>query len=94
MVCAKIAHTTPQGAIPAQSERCAAGIGRHQIEVNEWCVANGGHARTGLEDNVHLDRETLVPSNAALVERVVELCHRHDRPIVTPGEARRMLGLR
>ena len=77
-----------------QSEWCAAGIGRHQIEVNEWCVANGGHARTGLEDNVRLDRETLAPSNAALVERVVELCHRHERPVATPGEARRMLGLR
>ena len=30
------------------SEWCAAGIGRHQLEVNEWCIAAGGHARTGL----------------------------------------------
>jgi uncharacterized protein (DUF849 family) len=27
---------------------CAAGIGREQIVVNEWCVAAGGHARMGL----------------------------------------------
>jgi 3-keto-5-aminohexanoate cleavage enzyme len=27
---------------------------------------SGGHARTGLEDNVRLDRRTLAPSNAAL----------------------------
>ena len=47
------------------SEWCAAGIGRHQIEVNEWCVAAGGHARTGLEDNIRMNRETLAPSNAA-----------------------------
>jgi len=33
-------------------EWCAAGIGAGQIVVNEWCVAAGGHARTGLEDNV------------------------------------------
>ena len=45
VVCAEIAHTTPQGAIPAQSEWFAAGIGRHPIKVNEWCVANGRCAR-------------------------------------------------
>jgi len=75
------------------SEWCAAGIGRHQIEVNEWCVANGGHARTGLEDNIRLNRETLVPSNAALVERVCKICERYERPVATAAEARAMLGL-
>ncbi len=75
------------------SEWCAAGIGRHQIEVNEWCVANGGHARTGLEDNIRLNRETLAPSNAALVERVCQICERYERPVATAAEARAMLGL-
>jgi len=75
------------------SEWCAAGIGRHQIEVNEWCVAAGGHARTGLEDNIRMNRETLAPSNAALVERVAEICNRHGRPVATPAQARRILGL-
>ena len=75
------------------SEWCAAGIGRHQIEVNEWCVAAGGHARTGLEDNIRMSRETLAPSNAALVERVVEICERHGRPVATPAQARAILGL-
>ena len=75
------------------SEWCAAGIGRHQIEVNEWCVAAGGHARTGLEDNIRMNRETLAPSNAALVERVVELCERYERPVATTAEARAILGL-
>ena len=75
------------------SEWCAAGIARHQIEVNEWCVAAGGHARTGLEDNIRMNRETLAPSNAALVERVVELCERYERPVATTAEARAILGL-
>ena len=75
------------------SEWCAAGIGRHQIEVNEWCVAAGGHARTGLEDNIRMNRETLAPSNAALVERVVAICERHGRPVATPAQARQVLGL-
>ena len=75
------------------SEWCAAGIARHQIEVNEWCVAAGGHARTGLEDNIRMNRETLAPSNAALVERVVELCEQYERPVATTAEARAILGL-
>ena len=76
------------------TEWCAAGIGRHQLEVNDWCVRAGGHARTGLEDNVRLDRERLAPSNAALVRRTVELCERYERPVATCAEARDMLGLR
>ena len=76
------------------AEWCAAGIGRHQITLNEWCIAAGGHCRTGLEDNVRLDRETLAPSNAALVRRTVELCEKHRRPVATPAEARAILGLR
>jgi len=75
------------------SEWCAAGIGRHQIELNEWCVAAGGHTRTGLEDNIRMNRETLAPSNAALVERVVDICARNERAVATPVEARQMLGL-
>jgi len=75
------------------SEWCAAGIAAGQIIVNEWCVAAGGHARTGLEDNVRINRETLAPSNAALVKRVVDLCDKYNRPVAQPAEARRMLGL-
>jgi uncharacterized protein (DUF849 family) len=76
------------------AEWCAAGIGRHQIEVNEWCIAAGGHTRTGLEDNVRLDRDTLAPSNAALVARAVALCEKYERPVATWKEARDILGLR
>lgn len=73
---------------------CAAGIGPQQIVLNEWAIAAGGHARTGLEDNVRLDRDTLAPSNAALVQRATELCARSERPVATWREARQMLGLR
>jgi 3-keto-5-aminohexanoate cleavage enzyme len=83
---------TMQRLLP-NSEWCAAGIARHQIEVNEWCVAAGGHARTGLEDNIRMNRDTLAPSNAALVERVVELCEQYERPVATTAEARAILGL-
>ncbi len=72
---------------------CAAGIGPAQIVVNEWAVAAGGHTRTGLEDNVRLDRHTLAPSNAALVRRVTDICERHGRPVATWQQARAVLGL-
>jgi uncharacterized protein (DUF849 family) len=75
------------------SEWCAAGIGPAQIILNEWSVAAGGHARTGLEDNVRLDKSRLAPSNAALVARVVDICGRHGRPVATVTEARELLGL-
>ncbi|MEM9046814.1 MAG: 3-keto-5-aminohexanoate cleavage protein [Pseudomonadota bacterium] len=76
------------------SEWCAAGIGAGQIVVNEWSIAAGGHARTGLEDNVRLDRDTLAPSNAALVKRAVEICGKNERPVATWEQAREMLDLR
>ena len=46
------------------AEWCAAGIGPQQIVLNEWSIAAGGHTRTGLEDNLRLDR-----SHARAVER-------------------------
>ncbi len=73
---------------------CAAGIGPAQLALNEWAIAKGGHTRTGLEDNVRLDRHTLAPSNAALVRRAVEMCDKYQRPVATAAEARRILGLR
>ena len=72
---------------------CAAGIGKDQITLNDWAVSAGGHARTGLEDNVRLDRETLAPPNAALVKRVVELCDKYERPVATWQQARDILEL-
>ena len=80
--------------IAPDAEWCAAGVGPNQIVVNEWCITTGGHCRTGLEDNIRLDRDTLAPSNAALVARTVALCEKHGRPVASTAEARSILGLR
>jgi uncharacterized protein (DUF849 family) len=72
---------------------CGAGIAQNQIVLNDWCIAAGGHVRTGLEDNVRLDRNTLAPSNAALVKRAVELCDNHERPVASWQQAREILQL-
>jgi 3-oxoadipate:acetyl-CoA acetyltransferase len=70
-----------------------AGIGRDQITVNRWSLELGGHCRTGLEDNVRLDRETLAPSNAALVRRIAEMAAEYDRHPASVAEARQLLHL-
>jgi len=73
---------------------CAAGVGPSQIIVNEWAIAAGGHTRAGLEDNVRLDRDTLAPSNAALIKRAADLCDKYERPVATISQTRAILGLR
>jgi 3-keto-5-aminohexanoate cleavage enzyme len=73
---------------------CAAGIGADQLKVNEWSISKGGHTRTGLEDNVRLDKDRLAPSNAALVRRAVEICEKYRRPVATWQQARAILDLR
>jgi 3-keto-5-aminohexanoate cleavage enzyme len=71
-----------------------AGIGKDQQTLVRWSAELGGHCRTGLEDNVRLDRDTLAPSNAALVKQAAGLCAEYGRKVATPAEARRMLGVR
>jgi 3-keto-5-aminohexanoate cleavage enzyme len=73
---------------------CAAGIGPAQIVINEWAIAKGGHTRTGMEDNVRIDKNTLAASNGALVNRAVSICQKHERPVATWQQAREILGLR
>jgi 3-oxoadipate:acetyl-CoA acetyltransferase len=72
----------------------AAAIGRHQLTANHWALARGGHARTGLEDNVFFEKGRLAASNAELVARLAGLCAEYGRRPATPAEARRILGLR
>ena len=71
----------------------AAGIGRHQLEINHWCLELGGHVRTGLEDNIKFDKDRLARSNAELVSRVAELCTRYGRHAASTAEARQIMQL-
>jgi 3-keto-5-aminohexanoate cleavage enzyme len=55
-----------------------AGIGRFQGQVMEWVLQRGADAvRTGLEDNVRIDKTRLAASNAALVAMAVDALGRH-----------------
>jgi uncharacterized protein (DUF849 family) len=71
----------------------AAGVGRYQWEVNQWCLETGGHCRTGLEDNLRIAPDRLAASNAELVRKIADACARFDRRPATTAEARSALGL-
>ncbi len=82
-------------ALPAGAIWSAAGIGRFQLQINTLAIAMGGHVRTGLEDNLWMDAaKTDGATNARLVERVVRVAETIGRPIASPEDARRIIGLR
>jgi 3-keto-5-aminohexanoate cleavage enzyme len=72
----------------------AAGIGRHKSEVMEWALQrNADGVRTGLEDNIRINRDLLAQSNAELVALAVDKLARHGARPARPDEARTLLGL-
>jgi 3-oxoadipate:acetyl-CoA acetyltransferase len=81
------------GEIMPDATWAAAGIGRHQLEVNRWTLELGGHMRTGLEDNIKFDRDRLANSNAELVARLRDMCGEFGRHAASPQEARKILKL-
>ena len=71
----------------------AAGVARHQLQVNRWAAELGGHLRTGLEDNIRFDNTRLAASNAELVALAAEQCEEFGRHPASPAEARELLSL-
>ena len=72
----------------------AAGIGRHQLTLNQWALELGGHVRTGLEDNIRFDENRIAKDNAELVARVAQLAKEMGRSVASGVQARQLLGLR
>jgi 3-keto-5-aminohexanoate cleavage enzyme len=80
--------------LPRESYWQAAGVGRAQWPMNALGVTMGGHVRTGLEDNLHMDAERRdLATNARLVARVAGLATALGRRVATPMEARDLIGL-
>jgi 3-keto-5-aminohexanoate cleavage enzyme len=63
------------------------------LPLNLLSIGFGGHARTGLEDNIYFRPGELATSNAQLVQRVVRLGEAAGRPVATPDQARALLGI-
>lgn len=79
--------------LPPGAPWSAFGVGRHQLPINALAIALGGHARTGMEDNIYYRAGELATSNAQLVARLVRIGRECGREIASPNEAREMLGL-
>lgn len=71
----------------------AAGTGRFSFTCNKWSLARGGHVRTGLEDNVMVDKGVLAKNNAELVAKTISFMPEFNRHAASVAEARAILGL-
>ncbi|WP_297776800.1 3-keto-5-aminohexanoate cleavage protein [uncultured Roseovarius sp.] len=68
--------------------------GRHQMPMAAQAAAMGGHVRVGLEDSLTIARGTLASSNAEQVAKVRGIVEALGRVVVSPDEARALLGLK
>jgi 3-keto-5-aminohexanoate cleavage enzyme len=79
--------------LPAGSPWSVCAVGRDQLPMNALAIVLGGHARTGIEDNIYYAKGQLAQSNAQLVARLARLAREYGRDLATPAEARRIIGL-
>jgi len=79
--------------LPAGAVWSVLGVGKVQLSMITLAMILGGHVRVGFEDNIYLKKGVLASSNAQLVEKAVDLAERLGRRVVTPKEARVMLGI-
>jgi uncharacterized protein (DUF849 family) len=82
-----------RGLLPPGAHFTAIGIGRATFPMVAQSVLAGGHARTGIEDGVYLERGVLAPSNAAMVEKARRIIEEIGGQIATPAEARALFDL-
>ena len=80
-------------ALPDNSLLNVIGIGAAQFPMLAMAMILGHHVRVGLEDNVFYAPRELAQGNGQMVERVVRLARELGRPIATPEQARKMMGL-
>ena len=70
------------------------GISRMEFPMVAQAVVLGGHVRVGLEDTSTSSTGCSRPSNAALVERAVQIVRAIGEEVASPQEARAILGLK
>lgn len=87
-----------EGKLPAECTWSAFGIGKGHLPVMFTALANGGHIRVGMEDNVvygvDKDGKKILATNMMLVERAAGAVRAYGNEPATPAEARETLGLK
>jgi len=81
------------GDLPAGASWTVAGIGAAQLTLGALAIPLGGHVRVGFEDNIFYHKGELATSNAQLVARIARIAAEHSRPLATPDQARKLLGI-
>jgi uncharacterized protein (DUF849 family) len=101
-LCLGIAGGTPatteamlalRGALPPGAHWGAFGISRSEFPMVAQAAILGGNVRVGLEDNLYLAAGRLA-TNAELVEKALKILDLLDVAVMTPAEARGVLGLK
>lgn len=68
--------------------------GQAHWQMAAMAMVLGGHVRTGLEDNIYIERGALASGNPQMVEKMVRLAREIGREIASPEETRKILRLR
>ncbi len=68
--------------------------GRAQFPICTQSLLIGGNVRVGLEDNLFLDKGRMAKSNAEQVAKIIRIGRELGIEPATPGEARKILGLK
>jgi uncharacterized protein (DUF849 family) len=90
---ALVACTAVLRDLPGGTTFSATGIGRTALPVMLASLSAGGHLRVGLEDTITYAKGQPVESNAQLVARAAAFARLAQRPPLSPGEARTVLGV-
>jgi len=68
--------------------------GKHQMPFVTQAALMGGNVRVGLEDSLFIERGRLAESNAQQVQKIRRILAEMGHEPASPGEARKMLGLK
>ncbi|NLT13886.1 MAG: 3-keto-5-aminohexanoate cleavage protein [Clostridiales bacterium] len=85
------------GKLPKNCTWSAFGTGKGHLPVMFASIANGGHIRVGMEDNVvygtDKDGKKIMATNMMLVERAANAVRAFGNDVATSAEARQMLSI-
>lgn len=80
--------------LPKQSVWSIGGIGQFQELACNYAIAQNGHVRIGLEDNIWLDRgQKILATNEDLIKKVIKVASAQGRKIAPPHQVREILGI-
>jgi uncharacterized protein (DUF849 family) len=78
-------------AVPADCEWAVCCFGRTESAAVNLAAVNGGHARVGFENNLHLADGNVAANNAALIAQAAAVARDSGRSLATAADVRRLL---